>query len=421
MSVPKKRLTILFTPLDGWGHINCSHGLAEELLNRGHRVVFAVDESFKDHLTPFGFEEELLTTNETDSGEKWFKIIEESSKIFESKDPTDVAINFSAPANMKMIDDVIQLDSQYRDIIERVSPDLIVVDNYVNSPAITNSGRPWIWLYSAAALGVYKTDRLPPKRTGFPTNDQDTAKWKTFRQKFTQASMPLYNKLNDFCVSKGAPPLPPYDYSPVSPYLNIYLYIKELDYTPEVGPLPKNYMRVENFIRTTKEKFEIPKQLRERSGGLVFLSMGSFGCANLKLMTRLVNILSKSKHRFIVAKGPLHDKYELPDNMWGQKFVPQMAVLPVVDAVITHGGNNTVTEAFFFGKPMLVMPLFGDQYDNAQRIFETGLGFRLNPFHCTEEELITSVDKLISDQNLIQKCKSIGDRIRNTNDKKRVA
>ena len=58
-------------------------------------------------------------------------------------------------------------------------------------------------------------------------------------------------------------------------------------------------------------------------------------------------------HRFIVSKGPQAELYELADNMWGAEFLPQPAILPLVDLVITHGGNNTTTECFHHGKPMI--------------------------------------------------------------------
>ena len=79
----------------------------------------------------------------------------------------------------------------------------------------------------------------------------------------------------------------------------------------------------------------------------------------------------------MVSKGPQHAEYELADNMVGEEFLPQVSVLPHVDLVITHGGNNTTTECLHFGKPMVLLPIFWDQHDNAQRIDETGFGIRL--------------------------------------------
>ena len=73
------------------------------------------------------------------------------------------------------------------------------------------------------------------------------------------------------------------------------------------------------------------------------------------------------------------------------------------------------------GKPMLVMPMFCDQFDNAQRITEVGLGAKLNPFSCTEEELLGSIDKLLADEELAQRMAAIGERIRASQDKKKVA
>ena len=104
---------------------------------------------------------------------------------------------------------------------------------------------------------------------------------------------------------------------------------------------------------------------------MIYLSLGSLGSADVGLMQRLVDLLATTEHRVIVSKGPLADQITLHDNQVGEAFLPQPAILPQVDLVITHGGNNTVTEAFHHGKPMIVLPLFWDQVDNAQRVDET--------------------------------------------------
>jgi UDP:flavonoid glycosyltransferase YjiC (YdhE family) len=97
--------------------------------------------------------------------------------------------------------------------------------------------------------------------------------------------------------------------------------------------------------------------------------------------------------------------------MDGEEFLPQPAVLPEVDAVITHGGNNTVVEALHFGKPMVVLPLFWDQYDNAQRMQELGLGRRLDTYGHDPAELIGALESLLADPHLPGRLRGISSRL----------
>src|SRR5439155_221759 len=53
-----------------------------------------------------------------------------------------------------------------------------------------------------------------------------------------------------------------------------------------------------------------------------------------------------------------------------------------------------------FGKPMVVLALFWDQYDNAQRMHELGLGVRLDTYRFTDAEMHGALDRLLGDTRL---------------------
>jgi MGT family glycosyltransferase len=118
------------------------------------------------------------------------------------------------------------------------------------------------------------------------------------------------------------------------------------------------------------------------------------------LMRQLVDALTDTPYRVVVSKGPRHDELDLADGMIGEEFLPQTSVLRHADVVITHGGNNTVTESMYFGKPMVVLPLFWDQHDNAQRIDETGFGVRLPTYDVGRDDLVGAIERLLADQAL---------------------
>jgi UDP:flavonoid glycosyltransferase YjiC (YdhE family) len=86
--------------------------------------------------------------------------------------------------------------------------------------------------------------------------------------------------------------------------------------------------------------------------------------------------------------------------MAGAQFLPQTAVIPLCQLVITHGGNNTITECLRYGKPTVVLPLFWDQHDNAQRMQELGLGIRLDTYQFTDTQMHSALDRLLTDAAL---------------------
>jgi UDP:flavonoid glycosyltransferase YjiC (YdhE family) len=60
---------------------------------------------------------------------------------------------------------------------------------------------------------------------------------------------------------------------------------------------------------------------------------------------------------------------------------------------------------------MVVLPIFWDQYDNAQRVHETGLGVRLATYECEAAELTGAVDRLLADDALGRRLAAMAQRL----------
>ena len=115
-----------------------------------------------------------------------------------------------------------------------------------------------------------------------------------------------------------------------------------------------------------------------------------------------------------MSKGIHHEKIELPGNMTGSKYLNQMKIMPRVDMVIHHGGNNSFIETLYFGKPFIVMPLFGDQHDNGRRAIDKKIGKCFLPYRVSETDLLEGIDEILGDTELIERVKLIGQHLRAT-------
>ncbi len=403
--------TIVFFPEGAYGPTNNCVGIGQVLRERGHRVVFVIEESFAGSLEAQGFEERLMRLGpapetEEEPGQFWKDFIRETAPVFR-KPTLDQLGEFIEPTFRALCDGARYVDDRLAEIVAEVEPDVVVEDNVVCFPAILASGRPWARIVSCNPLEL-KDPALPPTFSGYAVADRSG--WEAYRDEYARVLAPLHEEFSAFCVERGAPPLPDGELIHESAWLNFTLYPAEVDYERTRPPAP-TWHRLDTCVRRSDATFDLPDALREGQGALVYLSLGSLGSADVELMRRLVEVLADAPHRFIVSKGPQHAEFELADNMWGEEFLPQPAILPQVDLVVTHGGNNTTTECFHFGKPMVALPIFWDQHDNAQRVHETGFGVRLPTYDFEAADLLGAIDRLLADDDLRSRLGAVSTRV----------
>ncbi len=416
--MPHGPITVLFMPESAYGPTNNCVGIGDVLRQRGHRVVFAAESSWRGRLEPLGFEEDLVDLAppppepaagepEPDAGQFWKDFVRDTSPEF--RKPTIQQLEtFVRPVFEELVGGARYCEPQLREIVERARPDVVVQDNVVAFPALHTSSAAYVRVVSCNPLEV-KGSGVPPTFSGLPA--ADPSGWAEFRAEYDRTHRELWTSFDEFMREQGAPGLPDLEFMPVSDRLNLYVFPEEMDYL-DARPLGPTWHRLDSSVRGTDAPFALPEQIADDGRPLVYFSLGSLGSADLGLMQRTLTALAGTPYRFVVSMGPLHGELELADNMWGAQFVPQTSVLPLVDLVITHGGNNTTTEAMHFGKPMVVLPLFWDQYDNAQRVQETGYGVRLDTYRYTDAELHSALASLLDDPAARARSAAAGERIR---------
>ncbi|MGZ5288219.1 MAG: glycosyltransferase [Actinomycetota bacterium] len=403
--------TIAFFPEPGaWGPTNNCVAIANVLFERGHRIVFVIDESFEGVLETKGFEERMMRMsppeeNADPTADPWAEFIRVTAPEF--RKPTIEQIEtVTKPIWEALVAGAQYSHARIMEIWDDVRPDVVVTDNVTGYPAVELASAPWVRFVSANPLEM-RDANLPPVLSGLPVTDR--TEWAAWADEYHRQHEALLKEHNDFRVSVGTDPCPPDEFNTYSKWLNLYLFPEAADYD-RAEPLDATWHRLQSTVRTSDAPFDVQEHL-PGDGKVVYLSLGSLGCMDAALMQRLIDALGTTGHRTIVSMGPLKDQMTLGPNMYGDQFLPQPSILPQCDLLITHGGNNTVCEGFHFGLPMIGLPLFWDQYDNAQRLQETGFGRRLPTYDWTDEQLVGAVDRLLADDDLAARMTTIATQV----------
>ncbi|USX55197.1 glycosyltransferase [Lentzea sp. HUAS12] len=126
----------------------------------------------------------------------------------------------------------------------------------------------------------------------------------------------------------------------------------------------------------------------------VLVSLGTLnGPAGERFLTQALEAVTDLPVRAVVVGEPR----PAPPNVLILPSVPQLALMPHLDAVVTHGGHNTVCEALAHGLPLVVAPIRDDQPTVAAQVVEAGAGVRLTYSRARAADIRSALESVLDE------------------------
>ena len=401
---------IALFPEAAFGPALNSVGIAQALEKLGHKVVFLSDPGFLSVYEGYGFEAHPVNLSEPLPPEQmakfWVDFINGQIPNFR-KTPLEQIDNYVRDCWEMIVQTAKWAEKDLPGVLEKVQPDVVCVDNVILFPAIKRYARehgiPWVRIISCSENEIEDPD-IPPHLSGAGAGDRKAHA--TYRRRFRRVIKPIHDEFNAFLKSVGERRYPLGQFFEASPHMNLLLYPSAVRFKRRHRLPARQFQYLEGCVRKEKP-YEVPRFKANRDEPLLYVSFGSLGAGDTELMKRLIASIGRLPVRALVNVGDYRDQYhEVPDNVIIDSWFPQPSVIPRVDAVIHHGGNNSCTECLYFGKPALIMPYVWDGHDNAMRIQETGHGFKMDRYEWTETELADKVTAMLTDKKMKARLKA---------------
>ena len=370
---------IVFFCIPAHGHTNPTLGVVRELTVRGHEVLYYSYRPFREKIEAAGAR--FFACDDFDAEFRLTK--EEAARL-----GSDLALSTRV-----LVDTTLALDDMVCREMERLKPDCIVADSMA------------VWGKAVAQkLGI----PFVSSTTTFAFNKHSAKVMKqSFRELVTMLlAMPKIQKDVKRLQARGYP------------IKNVLEIIGNDDSTetivytsPEFQPFSETFSEKYAFVGPSVRPAQQPVEKLQKK--LIYVSMGTVNNEMLPLYRNCIEGLKDTGHQVILSVGnqvEISAFGNLPENVAVYPFVDQIAVLQQADVFLTHCGMNSVSEALYFGVPLLMLPKTKEQSGVAERVRQLGAGMLLE--NATSENIHQRVEDLLREQGYRKAAQSIRDSFR---------
>jgi len=375
---------VLFFNFPGEGHINPTIPLVEELIKQGEQVVYYCVEEYKTKIEKTGAlfrpYKNFLTPSHI------------AKRVNQKIDPLEMLL-YMGQAMDATVEKVLKevRDEKYDYVIydNNFAAGWIIAD-VLNLPKISSCTTFAInqEIFSTFMQNRGEMDKNSPK---YQEIEEITTKWKD------KYGVILTNKKN-LMTCPG----------------DITLVYTSKFYQPSAEEFDESFIFVGPSIAKRHNIEHIPFKVQHDTK-LIFISMGTVFNQQPELYTTCFEAFRKSPYIVILAVGKqtdIHQFDDIPSNFRVHQYVPQLEILEQADVFITHGGMNSSSEALYFGVPLVVIPVMGDQPIVANQIEKLGAGLQLNRLKLDASTLRNITEQVLSNASFKDKSSLVGKSLR---------
>ncbi|MDJ0378173.1 glycosyltransferase [Cryobacterium sp. PH31-L1] len=400
-------MTLLIISPDYASHLYPLATLGTAWAQAGERVVVATGPATADIVTAFGFERENLQLGR---GSNPGTIRAEQQPVGED----DALRGFFDATRRGMVDTLrfqaearsndllynpVEIAREVQRIVARVKPDQVIVDHLAFSArlGLLSAEVP----YADVVLGHPSALPVGTEVYGYPpawpavfspaatelallhdeceaVRDDFTAQWNDALRELDPQAKPsrdAFQECGDVLL------------------LNYPAELHAAERTMSLSP----HVFLGSAVRTEAVDPEVEAWLASDSLPVVYVSFGSFLSVRGDVLTRVAAALRGLPVRVALAVGATDPTVlgPVPDSWLVRGFLPQVRLLQDAALAVTHGGNNSVTEAMREGVPLVVLPFSTDQFAGATALDDAGFGTSLPPNTATVLGLREACERML--------------------------